>query len=39
MSEARRSLATVATFVHDAQAYVKGQLQSSAVQEDLLWER
>uniref|UniRef100_A0A3P8SIE1 Probable cysteine--tRNA ligase, mitochondrial n=1 Tax=Amphiprion percula TaxID=161767 RepID=A0A3P8SIE1_AMPPE len=39
MSEARSSLGTISTFIHDAQAYMKGQLQCSAVQEDLLWER
>lgn len=39
MSEARRSLGTVATFIHDAQAYVKGQLQCPPIQEDVLWER
>lgn len=39
MSEARRSLGTVATFIHGAQAYVKGQLQCPPIQEDVLWER
>lgn len=39
MTEARSSLATVSAFYHDAQAYMKGQLQCSAVQEGLLWER
>ncbi|XP_057686397.1 probable cysteine--tRNA ligase, mitochondrial [Corythoichthys intestinalis] len=39
MSEARGSLATVSTFYNDAQAYIKGQLQSLPVQDSLLWER
>ncbi|XP_051799324.1 probable cysteine--tRNA ligase, mitochondrial isoform X2 [Acanthochromis polyacanthus] len=39
MSEARSSLETISTFIHDAQAYMKGQLQRSPVQEHLLWER
>lgn len=39
MSEAVRSLGAISTFVHDAQAYMKGQLQCSPVQEALLWER
>ncbi|XP_035478074.1 probable cysteine--tRNA ligase, mitochondrial isoform X1 [Scophthalmus maximus] len=39
MSEARASLGTVSTFLHDAQAYMKGQLQCSAIQEASLWER
>ncbi|XP_034533780.1 probable cysteine--tRNA ligase, mitochondrial [Notolabrus celidotus] len=39
MSEARSSLGTISTFIHDAQAYMKGQLQCSPVQEAVLWER
>lgn len=39
MSEARRSLGTINTFIHDAQAYVKGQLQCCPVQDDVLWRR
>lgn len=39
MAEARSSLGTISTFIHDAQAYMKGQLQGSLVQEELLWER
>lgn len=39
MSEAVRSLGAISTFVHDAQAYMKGQLLCSPVQEALLWER
>uniref|UniRef100_UPI0037E8FD55 probable cysteine--tRNA ligase, mitochondrial n=1 Tax=Semicossyphus pulcher TaxID=241346 RepID=UPI0037E8FD55 len=39
MSEARTSLGTISTFIHDAQAYMKGQLQCSPVQEAVLWER
>ncbi|XP_073318590.1 probable cysteine--tRNA ligase, mitochondrial [Pagrus major] len=39
MSEAQTSLGTISTFIHDAQAYMKGQLQCSAVQEAFLWER
>lgn len=39
MSEARTSLETISTFIHDAQAYMKGQLQCPPVQEGLLWER
>ncbi|KAM3850732.1 cysteine--tRNA ligase, mitochondrial-like [Diretmus argenteus] len=39
MTEARSSLATLSTFSHEAQAYMRGQLQCSAVQEGVLWER
>ncbi|XP_037618202.1 probable cysteine--tRNA ligase, mitochondrial [Sebastes umbrosus] len=39
MLEARTSLGTISTFIHDAQAYMKGQLQCSPVQEASLWER
>lgn len=39
MSEARTSLGSISNFVHDAQAYVKGQLQCPPVQEAFLWER
>ncbi|XP_076579196.1 cysteine--tRNA ligase, mitochondrial [Chaetodon auriga] len=39
MSEAQTSLRTISTFIHDAQAYMKGHLQCSPVQEALLWER
>lgn len=39
MLEARTSLGTISTFFHDAQAYMKGQLQCSPVQEAVLWER
>ncbi|XP_045909069.1 probable cysteine--tRNA ligase, mitochondrial [Micropterus dolomieu] len=39
MSEARTSLGTISTFIHEAQAYMKGQLQCSPVQEAFLWER
>ncbi|XP_018559992.1 probable cysteine--tRNA ligase, mitochondrial isoform X1 [Lates calcarifer] len=39
MSEARTSLGTISTFIHDAEAYMKGQLQCSPVQEAFLWER
>uniref|UniRef100_A0A3Q3FYZ1 cysteine--tRNA ligase n=1 Tax=Labrus bergylta TaxID=56723 RepID=A0A3Q3FYZ1_9LABR len=39
MSEARSSLETITTFIHGAQAYMKGQLQCSPVQEASLWER
>ncbi|KAK2856711.1 hypothetical protein Q5P01_005446 [Channa striata] len=39
MSEARTSLGTISTFIHDAQAYMKGQLHCSPVQEAFLWER
>lgn len=39
MSEACRSLGTINTFIHDAQAYVKGQLQCSPVQDQVLWTR
>ncbi|XP_024918122.1 cysteine--tRNA ligase, mitochondrial isoform X2 [Cynoglossus semilaevis] len=38
MMEARTSLGTITTFIHDAQAYIKGQLQCSPVKETLLWE-
>ncbi|KAM6893955.1 cysteine--tRNA ligase, mitochondrial [Xenentodon cancila] len=39
MSEARTSLETIRTFTGAAQAYMKGQLQCSPVQEHSLWER
>ncbi|XP_070850101.1 probable cysteine--tRNA ligase, mitochondrial isoform X2 [Chaetodon trifascialis] len=39
MSEAQTSLRTISTFIHDAQAYMKGHLQCSPVQEAFLWER
>lgn len=39
MSQARTSLGTISTFIHDAQAYLKGQLQCLPVQEAFLWER
>ncbi|KAM9334094.1 putative cysteine--tRNA ligase, mitochondrial [Symphorus nematophorus] len=39
MLAARTSLETISTFIHDAQAYMKGQLQCSPVQEAFLWER
>lgn len=39
MSEARTSLGSISNFVHDAQAYMKGQLQCPPVQEAFLWER
>ncbi|KAE8278702.1 Cysteine--tRNA ligase, mitochondrial [Larimichthys crocea] len=39
MLEARTSLGTISAFIHDAQAYMRGQLQCSPVQEALLWER
>lgn len=39
MLEARTSLETVATFVNSVQAYMKGQLLCTAVEEALLWEK
>lgn len=39
MIEARSSLGTISSFIHDAQAYMKGHLQCSPVQEAFLWER
>ncbi|TNN32935.1 putative cysteine--tRNA ligase, mitochondrial [Liparis tanakae] len=39
MQEARSSLRTVSTFIHDATAYMAGQLHCPPVQEALLWER
>ncbi|KAM9327467.1 cysteine--tRNA ligase, mitochondrial isoform 2-T2 [Pholidichthys leucotaenia] len=39
MSEACASLGMISSFIHDAEAYMKGQLLCSAVQEDFLWER
>ncbi|KAM4559917.1 cysteine--tRNA ligase, mitochondrial isoform 2-T2 [Odontesthes bonariensis] len=39
MLEARTSLETICTFIDAAQAYAKGQLLCSPVQEDFLWER
>uniref|UniRef100_A0A6Q2YJ31 cysteine--tRNA ligase n=1 Tax=Esox lucius TaxID=8010 RepID=A0A6Q2YJ31_ESOLU len=38
MNEARSFLATIAAFNHDAKAYMRGQLQCQAVQEEALWE-
>ncbi|KAK2880235.1 probable cysteine--tRNA ligase, mitochondrial [Channa argus] len=37
MSEARTSLETISNFIYDAQAYMKGQLHCSPVQEAFLW--
>nr|XP_046238247.1 cysteine--tRNA ligase, mitochondrial [Scatophagus argus] len=39
MLAARASLGTISTFIHDAQTYMKGQLQCSPVQDAFLWER
>ncbi|XP_066872737.1 probable cysteine--tRNA ligase, mitochondrial isoform X2 [Kogia breviceps] len=39
MLEARRLLRSVAAFVEDARAYMRGQLAGGPVQEDVLWER
>lgn len=39
MSEARASLETIRTFTEAAEAYMKGQLRCSPVQEGFLWER
>ncbi|XP_055764105.1 probable cysteine--tRNA ligase, mitochondrial isoform X2 [Salvelinus fontinalis] len=39
LNEAQSSLATITAFTHDAQAYMRGQLQCQAVQEGALWER
>uniref|UniRef100_A0A8C7VM24 cysteine--tRNA ligase n=1 Tax=Oncorhynchus mykiss TaxID=8022 RepID=A0A8C7VM24_ONCMY len=39
LNEARSSLATITAFTHDAQAYMRGQLQCPAVEEGALWER
>lgn len=39
MLEARSSLGSISSFMHDAQAYMKGQLQCATVQEAFLWER
>ncbi|XP_041637380.1 probable cysteine--tRNA ligase, mitochondrial isoform X2 [Cheilinus undulatus] len=39
MAEAQSSLGSITTFISDAQAYMKGQLLCSPVQEALLWER
>ncbi|KAF7645893.1 hypothetical protein LDENG_00196940 [Lucifuga dentata] len=39
MQQARSSLETINNFFRDAEAYMKGQLQRSAVQEAFLWER
>ncbi|KAK7893569.1 hypothetical protein WMY93_022721 [Mugilogobius chulae] len=39
MQEARASLETVSTFINSAQAYMKGQLLTSPVQEALLWDK
>uniref|UniRef100_A0A8C3YEQ9 cysteine--tRNA ligase n=1 Tax=Catagonus wagneri TaxID=51154 RepID=A0A8C3YEQ9_9CETA len=37
--EARRLLHTVAAFVEDARAYMRGQLAGGPVREDVLWDR
>ncbi|XP_028320984.1 probable cysteine--tRNA ligase, mitochondrial isoform X2 [Gouania willdenowi] len=39
MSEARSTSETLSTFIHSAQAYMKGQLVCAPVQESFLWER
>lgn len=39
MLEAQSSLGSISSFMHDAQAYMKGQLQCTTVQEAFLWER
>uniref|UniRef100_H3DAG0 Probable cysteine--tRNA ligase, mitochondrial n=2 Tax=Tetraodon nigroviridis TaxID=99883 RepID=H3DAG0_TETNG len=39
MLEARSSLGSICSFMHDAGAYMKGQLQCTSVQEAFLWER
>ncbi|XP_058471948.1 probable cysteine--tRNA ligase, mitochondrial isoform X1 [Solea solea] len=39
MVAARTSLGTINTFIHDAQAYMKGQLKCSPVQEAVLWDK
>ncbi|XP_071320025.1 cysteine--tRNA ligase, mitochondrial isoform X2 [Trachinotus anak] len=39
MAEACSSLGTISTFIHAAQAYVRGELQCSPVQEAALWDR
>ncbi|XP_015251032.1 PREDICTED: probable cysteine--tRNA ligase, mitochondrial [Cyprinodon variegatus] len=39
MLEARTSLETIRTFISAAQAYIRGQLPCSPVQEDILWQR
>lgn len=39
MLEARSSLGSISSFIHDTQAYMKGQLQCAPVQEAFLWER
>ncbi|XP_024121010.1 cysteine--tRNA ligase, mitochondrial [Oryzias melastigma] len=39
MSEARAALETIRTFTEAAEAYMKGQLRCSPVQEGFLWER
>lgn len=39
MLEARASLETVSTFINSAQAYMKGQLHTSTIEEALLWEK
>ncbi|KAM6945411.1 cysteine--tRNA ligase, mitochondrial [Aplochiton taeniatus] len=38
MVEARSSLASLSTFSHDAQAYMRGQLLCQPVQEEALWQ-
>ena len=39
MVEARIALGTISTFMQDAKAYMKGQLQCTPVQEAALWDR
>ncbi|KAL2087430.1 hypothetical protein ACEWY4_016258 [Coilia grayii] len=39
MNEARSSLATISSFTHDAQAYMKGHLLCQPIDEAVLWQR
>nr|XP_023682377.1 probable cysteine--tRNA ligase, mitochondrial isoform X1 [Paramormyrops kingsleyae] len=39
MVEARSLLSSISAFYHDAEAYIKGQLLSQAVDEGMLWQR
>ncbi|XP_029378963.1 cysteine--tRNA ligase, mitochondrial isoform X1 [Echeneis naucrates] len=38
LAEARTSLGTISTFIHAAQAYMRGELQCAPVQEAALWD-
>ncbi|XP_036413017.1 probable cysteine--tRNA ligase, mitochondrial [Colossoma macropomum] len=39
MNEARSTLSAISAFIHNAQAYMQGQLLCQTIQESFLWER